>query len=113
VRTITHEVTGIKPSGFYDPEEERRQALLLAAGEYPHIRSCFLESLEETVRDVLKTHRQTPLLLTGSDEMSAELVAWFNQQVRRGGCSLRAHLYDACLHGDLAAAVAGSTNTAS
>ena len=81
VRTITHEVTGIKPSGFYDPEEERRQALLVAAGEYPDFTSCFLENLEETMREVIRKHKQTPLLLTGSDELSAELVEWFGVTV--------------------------------
>eukprot|EP00241_Pyramimonas_parkeae_P003638 CAMPEP_0114245380 /NCGR_PEP_ID=MMETSP0058-20121206/11862_1 /TAXON_ID=36894 /ORGANISM="Pyramimonas parkeae, CCMP726" /LENGTH=651 /DNA_ID=CAMNT_0001358423 /DNA_START=170 /DNA_END=2125 /DNA_ORIENTATION=+ len=81
VHTITHYVSGVKPNGWYDPEEERRKAVLLAAGEFPDFPSCFLENLEARVREVLTKERKTPLLLAGSEELHAEVLAFFSQEI--------------------------------
>ncbi|KAK3239710.1 hypothetical protein CYMTET_50380 [Cymbomonas tetramitiformis] len=81
VHTNTNVVTSKRPCGFYDPEEERRNALLLAVGEYPSFTSCFLENLDDVVRDVIAEHGKTPLLLTGSEEVFAETLEWLKQPV--------------------------------
>jgi len=74
-------VTSRRPAAFYDPEEERRNALLAAAGEFPDFPSCFLETLEAETLRIVQQERKTPLLLTGSEEMHAEVLAWAAHEV--------------------------------
>mmetsp|Transcript_37659 Transcript_37659/g.70659 ORF Transcript_37659/g.70659 Transcript_37659/m.70659 type:complete len:610 (+) Transcript_37659:1091-2920(+) len=80
VHTITHVVTAKRPAEFYDPEEEKRKALLAAAGEFPDFPACLLEHLEATAADVHAREHKTVLLLTGSDAMHAEALAWFAEE---------------------------------
>jgi hypothetical protein len=74
-------VTARRPAAFHDPEEERRIALLAAAGEFPDFPSCCLETLEAETARVVQQERKTPLLLTGSEEMHAEVLAWAAHEV--------------------------------
>lgn len=76
VHSITHEITARRPVEFHDPEEERRKALLVAAGEFPDFATCFLETLEAETARIVEVERKTPLILAGCEEMHAEVLAW-------------------------------------